>query len=79
LEFDCFYAFPLQSRIKILNEKVEHVKGVVSTLMDDLKHKDSIRLERIIVALICIEVLFGVTDHWEQLNSWLGLSKPKAL
>lgn len=56
-----------RSRIKILNEKVEHVKDVIQVKMDDLKHKHSIRLESIIVALILIEVTFGCVDHKDQI------------
>jgi uncharacterized Rmd1/YagE family protein len=51
-------------RIKILDEKVTHVKSVINTLIDDLKHQHSIRLERIIIFLIMIEVMFGTIDHF---------------
>ena len=61
-----------RSRIKILNEKVEHIKDVIEVKMDDLKHKHSIRLERIIVALILIEVTFGCVDHWDQIMSMVS-------
>ena len=52
------------SRVKIIDEKVEYLKGMTSTLSDDLRHAHSIRLERFIIALIAVEVVFGISDHW---------------
>jgi uncharacterized Rmd1/YagE family protein len=42
-------------------------QDVIHVKMDDLRHKHSIRLERIIVALILIEVTFGCVDHADQI------------
>lgn len=51
------------TRVKILDEKVEYVKGIITTHRDNLNHQHSLRLERIIAGLICIEIFFHLLDH----------------
>lgn len=51
------------TRVKILDEKVEYVKGIITTHRDNLNHHHSLRLERIIAGLICIEIFFHLVDH----------------
>eukprot|EP00455_Lapot_gusevi_P022403 TRINITY_DN2331_c0_g1_i4.p1 TRINITY_DN2331_c0_g1~~TRINITY_DN2331_c0_g1_i4.p1 ORF type:complete len:134 (-),score=22.44 TRINITY_DN2331_c0_g1_i4:53-454(-) len=61
-----------KARVQQINEKVEHFQDLLDTLKDDIKHRQSLRLERVIVALILIEVIFGLIDHQDLFISILG-------
>ena len=54
----------ISPRIRLLNEKIDHVWNLIQMQLDDMKHAHSIQLEEIIIALISVEVYFVIYDHF---------------
>jgi uncharacterized Rmd1/YagE family protein len=44
-------------RVKVVGDTVDHALDLASSLLSDVQHKHSIRLENIIIALIAVEVI----------------------
>ncbi|GAM28589.1 hypothetical protein SAMD00019534_117650 [Acytostelium subglobosum LB1] len=53
----------IDKRVRIMNERLNLISGIYDVINDEQKHSHSIRLERIIIALIAIEGTSGIL-HW---------------
>eukprot|EP01132_Coremiostelium_polycephalum_P004560 gene4560-5682_t len=54
----------IDKRIRIMNERLNLISSMYDVINDEHKHSHSIRLERIIIALIAIEAAFGFLNYF---------------
>ncbi|EFA74961.1 hypothetical protein PPL_11995 [Heterostelium album PN500] len=53
----------IDKRVRIMNERLNLISGIYDVINDEQKHSHSIRLERIIIALIAVEGTSSIL-HW---------------
>jgi len=55
-----------------VSQTLDYTQSLIQSLLDDSKHSHSVRLERIIILLIMVEVIFACIDHFpsEYLPAW---------
>lgn len=53
-------------RTKIINEKLNHCYALVELIRDHLNNQHHVRLEQMIIALICVEVFFATLHYVEK-------------
>ncbi|CAF1245546.1 unnamed protein product [Adineta steineri] len=58
-----FNYFAIAKRTKVLNERLNFSLELISVIEASLNEKKHVRLEWIIIILICAEVFFNVIDH----------------
>ncbi|KAK5685849.1 hypothetical protein LTS10_001962 [Elasticomyces elasticus] len=59
-------ALDVGSRIKTLNERLDYANEIAAVLRERLSEKHSTELEWLIIALISIEVAFGILHLWRE-------------
>lgn len=59
-------ALDVNIRIKTLNEKMDYAQEIAAVLRETLSEKHGIMLEWLIIALISIEVVFGIHKMWRE-------------
>ena len=55
--------FTIAKRTRVLNERLNFSLELISVIEASLKEKTHVRLEWIIIILICAEVFFNIIDH----------------
>ncbi len=63
-----FNYFTIAKRTKVLNERLNFSLELISVIEASLNEKKHVRLEWIIIILICAEVFFNVIDHLDFLS-----------
>jgi glutathione synthase len=58
-----FNYFTIAKRTKVLNERLNFSLELISVIEASLNEKKHVRLEWIIIILICAEVFFNIIDH----------------
>ncbi|EGG24802.1 hypothetical protein DFA_03046 [Cavenderia fasciculata] len=57
----------IDKRVRIMNERLNLISGIYDVINDEMKHSHSIRLERIIIALIAIEAALGLANWYSHI------------
>lgn len=60
-----FNYFTIAKRTRVLNERLNFSLELISVIEASLNEKKHVRLEWIIIILICCEVFFNIIDHLE--------------
>ncbi|CAF3063954.1 unnamed protein product [Rotaria sp. Silwood2] len=69
-----FNYFTIAKRTKVLNERLNFSLELISVIQASLNEKNHVRLEWIIIILICAEVFFNIIDHID-FTTWKFSSK----
>lgn len=72
-------ALDVNSRIRVLNEKIDYASEIASVLRERLSEKHSTDLEWLIIFLISIEVVFELWRIWRERNEMKDPESTEAL